>query len=65
MVVVCERGLNIMKCKVYDFNKQNTDDKENKRKVKHVDKRKLMIRIVAIGCTALIFGTFCLSLFLR
>ena len=54
-----------MNCKVYDFNKKNAVSKKDESRHKHLDKRKLMIRVVAIGCAALIFGTFCLSLLWR
>ena len=51
-----------MNCKVYEFNKQKAVSKKGKKESRHIDKRKLMIRVVAFGCTALIFGTFCISL---
>ncbi len=51
-----------MNCKVYDFNKDESQNKNSEKKHKKIDKRKLMIRTVAIVCTALIFGTFCASL---
>ena len=61
VVVHILKGEHFMNCKVYDF-KDKADKKENKM-MKNTDKRKLMIRLVAIVCTLLIFGTFCISLF--